>query len=42
MRARLHEHIANVWVQKGEKQESLKALDPADMETEYEKYFPSE
>jgi len=41
-RARLHEHIANVWVQKGEKQESLKASDPADMETEYEKYFPSE
>ena len=25
-----------------EKKEAIKALDPADMETEYEKYFPSE
>ena len=42
MRDRLHEHIASTWPDRGEKQEILKALDPADMETEYAKYFPSE
>ena len=42
MRSRLHEHIDNIWMQKGEKQEAIKALSSADMETEYEKYFPPE
>ena len=42
MRDRLHEHIASTWPDRGEKQETLKALDPTDMETEYAKYFPSE
>ena len=42
MRDRLHEHIASTWPDRGEKQQTLKALDPADMETEYAKYFPSE
>ena len=42
MRSRMHEHIANTWIEKGEKQESLKALNPTDMEIEYTKYFPAE
>ena len=42
MRDRLHEHIASTWPDRGEKQQTLKALDSADMETEYAKYFPSE
>ena len=42
MRDRLHEYIASDWPDRGEKQETLKALDPADMETEYAEYFPSE
>jgi macrodomain Ter protein organizer (MatP/YcbG family) len=42
MRARLHEYIAAIWIDRGEKQETLKSLDPADMETEYAEYFPSE
>ena len=42
MRDRLHEHIASTWPDRGEKQQTLKTLDSADMETEYTKYFPSE
>ena len=42
MRDRLHEHIASTWPDRGEKQQTLKTLDSADMETEYAKYFPSE
>ena len=42
MRDRLHEHIASTWPDRGEKQQTLKALDSAGMETEYAKYFPSE
>ena len=42
MRSRLHEYIASTWMERGEKQESLKVLASADMETEYTKYFPAE
>ena len=42
MRDRLHEHIASTWPDRGEKQQTLKALNSAGMETEYAKYFPSE
>ena len=42
MRSRLHEYIAKTWMERGEKQESLKTLGSADMEAEYAKYFPTE
>ena len=42
MRARLNEDIDKNWPDREEKKETIKALDPADMETEYEKYFPAE
>ena len=47
MRARIDEDIDKNWPnrvlsQRDEKKEAIKALDPADMETEYAKYFPSE
>ena len=42
MRARLNEDIDKNWPDREEKKEAIKALDPADMETEYEKYFPAE
>ena len=42
MRDRLHEYIASAWPDRREQQETLKALDPADMENEYAEYFPSE
>ena len=42
MRSRLHEYIASTWMERGEKQESLKALGSSDMEAEYVKYFPTE
>ena len=42
MRARLDTDIDKNWPNREEKKETIKALDPADMETEYVKYFPSE
>ena len=42
MRARLNEDIDKNWPDREEKKEAIKALDPSDMETEYEKYFPAE
>jgi hypothetical protein len=42
MRARLDTDIDKNWPDRAEKKEAIKALDPADMETEYVKYFPSE
>ena len=42
MRERLNTDIDKSWPNRGEKKEAIKALDPADMETEYNKYFPSE
>ena len=42
MRSRLHEYIASTWIERGEKQEQLKALGSSDMEAEYAKYFPAE
>ena len=42
MRERLNSDIDKNWPDREEKKEAIKALDPADMETEYEKYFPSE
>ena len=42
MRARLDTDIDENWQNREEKKEAIKALDPADMETEYNKYFPSE
>ena len=41
MRARLNEDIDKNWPNREEKKEAIKALDPADMEIEYEKCFPS-
>jgi hypothetical protein len=42
MRERLNTDIDKSWPNREEKKEAIKALDPADMETEYNKYFPSE
>ena len=42
MRERLNEDIDKNWPDREEKKEAIKALDPSDMETEYEKYFPAE
>ena len=42
MRERLNSDIDKNWPDREEKKEAIKALDPADMETEYEKYFPAE
>ena len=42
MRARLNSDIDKNWPDREEKKEAIKALDPADMEIEYEKYFPAE
>ena len=42
MRDRLSADIDKNWPDREEKKETIKALDPADMETEYEKYFPPE
>ena len=42
MRERLNEDIDKNWPNREEKKEAIKALDPSDMETEYEKYFPAE
>ena len=42
MRARLDTDIDKNWPDRAEKKEAIKALDPADMEIEYNKYFPSE
>ena len=42
MRERLNSDIDTNWPAREEKKEAIKALDPADMETEYEKYFPAE
>ena len=42
MRERLNTDIDKSWPNREEKKETIKALDPADMETEYNKYFPSE
>ena len=42
MRERLNADIDKNWPDRGEKQQTLKTLDSADMETEYTKYFPSE
>ena len=46
MRVRIDEDIDKNWPnrvlsQRDEKKEAIKALDPADMEIEYNKYFPS-
>jgi len=42
MRERLNTDIDKSWPNREEKKETIKALDPADMEIEYNKYFPSE
>ena len=42
MRARLNADIDKNWQDKEDRKESIKALDPADMETEYAKSFPAE
>jgi len=42
MRHRLNADIDKNWPNREEKKETILALDPADMETEYAKYFPSE
>ena len=42
MRERLNGDIDKNWPDRAEKKETISALDPADMETEYAKYFPSE
>jgi len=42
MRERLNEDIDKNWPNREEKKEAIKALEPSDMETEYEKYFPAE
>ena len=42
MRERLNTDIDKSWPNREEKKEAIKALDPSDMETEYEKYFPAE
>ena len=42
MRDRLSADIDKNWPNREEKKETILALDPADMETEYAKYFPSE
>ena len=42
MRERLNADIDKNWPDRAEKKETISALDPADMETEYAKYFPSE
>ena len=42
MRERLNEDIDKNWQDKEQKKEAIKALDPADMETEYAKSFPAE
>ena len=41
MRERLNADIDKSWPNREEKKEAIKALDPADMEIEYNKYFPS-
>ena len=42
MRARLNSDIDTNWPNKEEKKETIKALDPSDMETEYGKSSPAE
>ena len=42
MRARLNSDIDKNWPDREEKKETIKALDPSDMETEYGKSFPAE
>ena len=42
MRDRLSADIDKNWPDRAEKKETISALDPADMEVEYAKYFPSE
>lgn len=42
MRSRLNSDIDTNWPNKEEKKETIKALDPSDMETEYGKSFPAE
>ena len=42
MRHRLNADIDKNWPNREEKKETIVALDPADMEVEYAKYFPSE
>ena len=46
MRARLNTNMDKNWKEvlqeSEEKRKAIKALDPTDMETEYEKYFPAE
>ena len=42
MRERLNGDIDKNWPYRAEKKEAISALDPADMEIEYAKYFPSE
>ena len=42
MRERLNGDIDKNWPYRAEKKEAISALDPADMEIEYAKYFPAE
>ena len=42
MRHRLNADIDKNWPNREEKKETISALDPAHMEVEYAKYFPSE
>jgi len=42
MRSRLNSDIDTNWPNKEDKKETIKALDPSDMETEYGKSFPAE